>query len=84
MFDNYVFKDVTSKYYFCFMANTNVKKSIQNKIESLGKDIENLQAELVKWEKIAADYETNSESIDLILSIQLPEKPEGKAKKIKL
>ena len=66
------------------MANTNVRKSIQNKIESLGKEIENLQGELKKWEKIAADYETNSESIDLILSIQLPEKPEGKAKRIKL
>ncbi|CAH0153346.1 MULTISPECIES: hypothetical protein [Pedobacter] len=66
------------------MANTNVRKSIQNKIESLGKEIESLQAELKRWEKIAADYETNSESIDLILSIQLPEKPEPKTKKVKL
>jgi len=66
------------------MANTNVRKSIQNKIESLGKEIETLKAELKRWEKIAADYETNSESIDLILSIQLPEKPEPKAKKVKL
>jgi predicted RNase H-like nuclease (RuvC/YqgF family) len=66
------------------MANTNVRKSIQNKIESLGKEIETLQAELKRWEKIAADYETNSESIDLILSIQLPEKPEPKTKKVKL
>ncbi|MGM9476072.1 hypothetical protein ACS5PU_06570 [Pedobacter sp. GSP4] len=66
------------------MANTNVRKSIQNKIESLGKEIETLQAELKRWEKIAADYETNSESIDLILSIQLPEKAEPKAKKVKL
>jgi len=65
------------------MANTNVRKSIQNKIESLGKEIENLQGELKRWEKIAADYETNSESIDLILSIQLPEKAEPKAKKSK-
>lgn len=65
------------------MANTNVRKSIQNKIESLGKEIETLQAELKRWEKIAADYETNSESIDLILSIQLPEKAEPKAKKAK-
>lgn len=66
------------------MANTNVRKSIQNKIESLGKEIESLQSELKRWEKIAADYETNSESIDLILSIQLPEKPEPKTKKVKL
>jgi len=66
------------------MANTNVRKSIQNKIESLGKEIEALQAELKKWEKIAADYETNSESIDLILSIQLPEKAETKAKRTKI
>ncbi|KRT13683.1 hypothetical protein ASU31_23335 [Pedobacter ginsenosidimutans] len=66
------------------MANTNVRKSIQNKIESLGKEIESLQAELKRWEKIASDYETNSESIDLILSIQLPEKPEPKTKKVKL
>ncbi|MBT2562131.1 hypothetical protein J7E50_15920 [Pedobacter sp. ISL-68] len=66
------------------MANTNVRKSIQNKIESLGKEIESLQTELKRWEKIAADYETNSESIDLILSIQLPEKPEPKTKKVKL
>lgn len=66
------------------MANTNVRKSIQNKIESLGKEIETLQTELKRWEKIAADYETNSESIDLILSIQLPEKPEPKTKKVKL
>ncbi|TCD12143.1 hypothetical protein EZ449_03765 [Pedobacter frigidisoli] len=66
------------------MANTNVKKSIQNKIEFLGKEIETLQLELKKWEKIAADYEVNSESIDLILSIQLPEKAELKAKKVKL
>ncbi|TCD27030.1 hypothetical protein EZ456_10925 [Pedobacter psychrodurus] len=66
------------------MANTNVRKSIQNKIESLGKEIETLQSELKRWEKIAADYETNSESIDLILSIQLPEKLEPKAKKVKL
>lgn len=66
------------------MANTNVRKSIQNKIESLGKEIEGLQTELKRWEKIAADYETNSESIDLILSIQLPEKPEPKTKKVKL
>ena len=65
------------------MANTNVKKSIQSKIESLGKEIENLQLELKRWEKIAADYETNSESIDLILSIQIPEKAEGKAKRVK-
>jgi len=66
------------------MANINVKKSIQTKIESLGKEIENLQTELVKWEKIAADYEVNSESIDLILSIQQPEKAEGaRSKKIK-
>ncbi|MFC1223229.1 hypothetical protein ACFE6N_05435 [Pedobacter sp. BG31] len=61
----------------------NVRKSIQNKIESLAKEIETLQAELKRWEKIAADYEINSESIDLILSIQLPEKPEPKTKKIK-
>jgi len=66
------------------MANTNVRKSIQNKIESLGKEIESLQTELKRWEKIASDYETNSESIDLILSIQLPEKPEPKTKKVKL
>ncbi|MCX2476170.1 hypothetical protein OQZ33_17690 [Pedobacter sp. MC2016-05] len=66
------------------MANTNVRKSIQSKIESLGKEIESLQQELAKWEKIAADYETNSESIDLILSIQIPEKNETKAKKIRL
>ncbi|GGH06324.1 MULTISPECIES: hypothetical protein [Pedobacter] len=66
------------------MANTNVRKSIQNKIESISKEIETLQGELKKWEKIAADYETNSESIDLILSIQLPEKSEPKAKKVKL
>lgn len=66
------------------MANTNVRKSIQNKIESLGKEIETLQGELKKWEKIAADYETNSESIDLILSIQLPEKPEGRTKRSKV
>ncbi|WP_378934572.1 hypothetical protein [Pedobacter sp. BG31] len=65
------------------MANMNVRKSIQNKIESLAKEIETLQAELKRWEKIAADYEINSESIDLILSIQLPEKPEPKTKKIK-
>ncbi|RZK15369.1 MAG: hypothetical protein EOO86_16860 [Pedobacter sp.] len=65
------------------MANTNVRKSIQSKIESLGKEIENLQLELKRWEKIAADYETNSESIDLILSIQIPEKAEGKAKRVK-
>ncbi|RDC57925.1 hypothetical protein DU508_02940 [Pedobacter chinensis] len=65
------------------MANTNVRKSIQSKIESLSKEIENLQLELKKWEKIATDYETNSESIDLILSIQIPEKAEGKAKKVK-
>ena len=65
------------------MANTNVRKSIQSKIESLGKEIENLQIELKRWEKIAADYETNSESIDLILSIQIPEKAEGKAKRVK-
>lgn len=66
------------------MANTNVRKSIQSKIESLGKEIENLQLELKRWEKIAADYETNSESIDLILSIQVPEKAEGKAKRVKV
>ncbi|MFD2581679.1 hypothetical protein ACFSR6_04195 [Pedobacter vanadiisoli] len=66
------------------MANTNVRKSIQNKIESISKEIETLQGELKRWEKIATDYETNSESIDLILSIQLPEKSEPKAKKVKL
>lgn len=66
------------------MANINVRKSIQNKIEALGKEIENLQSELQKWEKIAADYEVNSESIDLILSIQTPEKAEGKGKRLKL
>ena len=66
------------------MANTNVRKSIQSKIESLGKEIENLQLELQRWEKIAADYEVNSESIDLILSIQLPDKVEGRAKKVKI
>ncbi|WP_316795427.1 hypothetical protein [Pedobacter agri] len=65
------------------MANTNVRKSIQSKIESLGREIESLQQELLKWEKIAADYETNSESIDLILSIQIPEKTEGKPKRVK-
>lgn len=66
------------------MANLNVRKSIQIKIESLNKEIENLQAELKRWEKIAADYEVNSESIDLILSIQQPEKAEGgRAKKAK-
>ncbi|GGE70153.1 hypothetical protein EV200_11141 [Pedobacter psychrotolerans] len=66
------------------MANINVRKSIQTKIESLTKEIENLQSELVKWEKIASEYEVNSESIDLILSIQQPEKTEGgRAKKIK-
>ena len=66
------------------MANLNVRKSIQTKIESLSNEIENLQSELVKWEKIAAEYEVNSESIDLILSIQQPEKAEGgRAKKVK-
>ncbi|NTD97020.1 hypothetical protein G6M26_06640 [Agrobacterium tumefaciens] len=66
------------------MANINVRKSIQTKIESLTREIENLQSELVKWEKIASEYEVNSESIDLILSIQQPEKAEGgRAKKIK-
>lgn len=66
------------------MANINVRKSIQTKIESLTKEIENLKSELIKWEKIAAEYEVNSESIDLILSIQQPEKAEsGRTKKMK-
>ncbi|WP_443938661.1 hypothetical protein [Pedobacter sp. MW01-1-1] len=55
---------------------TNIRKSIQNKIESLTKEVENAQIELKKWEKIAADYETNRESIDSILSIQLADAPE--------
>jgi len=65
------------------MATTNIRKSIQNKIESLTKELETAQAELKKWEKIAADYEVNRDSIDSILSIQLPEVPESRSKKIK-
>lgn len=62
-----------------------IEQTIQKKIESIKSEIETLTEQLMHWEKIASDYETNKSTIESILSVhqasELGEKPAKKYKK---
>lgn len=51
------------------MAKSTIEKKIGSKIKFIQNQIKKLQNDLVHWQKIASDYETNRETIESILSV---------------
>jgi len=61
-----------------------IQDTISRKIESIKNEIDTLTEQLIHWEKIASDYETNKSTIESILSVhQAPELSEKPVKKYK-
>ncbi|WEK20353.1 MAG: hypothetical protein P0Y49_04260 [Candidatus Pedobacter colombiensis] len=51
------------------MAKSTIEKKIDSKVKSIQNHIKKLQDDLMHWQKIASDYETNRETIESILSV---------------
>jgi hypothetical protein len=61
-----------------------IEDTIARKIESIKTEIDSLTEQLMHWEKIASDYETNKSTIESILSVhQAPELSSKEPKKYK-
>lgn len=51
------------------MAKSTIEKKIDTKVKSIQNQIKKLQNDLVHWQKVASDYETNRDTIESILSV---------------
>ncbi|SES22139.1 MULTISPECIES: hypothetical protein [Pedobacter] len=65
------------------MAQNNISKLLQNKLETLKIEVEQAQAELKKWSDIAAEYEAGPEKFEMLSSLFFPESEGKKARKAK-
>lgn len=65
------------------MANQNISKLLQNKIESLKVEVESAQAELKKWEVMLEEYAAQPEKFELIATLLTNENLEAKKAKRK-
>ncbi|WP_231459285.1 MULTISPECIES: hypothetical protein [unclassified Pedobacter] len=60
------------------MANQNISKLLQNKIELLKIEVENAQLELKKWESMADEYNAQPDKFELIATLLVGEAAENK------
>lgn len=60
------------------MANQNISKLLQNKIELLKIEVENAQLELKKWETMADEYNAQPDKFELIATLLMGESAENK------
>jgi len=60
------------------MAQNNISKLLQNKVENLEIEVENAQKELKKWQDITVDYNSNPEKFDLLATLLIAEAGEAK------
>ena len=60
------------------MANQNISKLLQNKIELLKIEVENAQLELKKWEIMANEYNEQPDKFELIATLLMGETGENK------
>ncbi|RNL52162.1 hypothetical protein [Pedobacter jejuensis] len=51
------------------MANQNISKLLQNKIEFLKAEVENAKVELQKWHTIEEEYNQNPEKFELLAAL---------------
>lgn len=65
------------------MANQNISKLLQNKIEALKSEVENAQTELKKWEVMLDEYAAQPEKFELIATLLSNENLEAKKAKRK-
>ena len=66
------------------MANHNISKLLQSKIESLKSEVEHAQAELKKWEIMLDEYAAQPEKFELIATLLTNENLEAKKAKRKI
>lgn len=60
------------------MANQNISKLLQNKIEVLKAEVENAKVELQKWQTIEEEYNHNPEKFELMATLLLGENADQK------
>lgn len=60
------------------MANQNISKLLQNKIELFKIEVENAQLELKKWETMADEYNAQPDKFELIATLLMGESAENK------
>lgn len=65
------------------MANQNISKLLQNKIEALKSEVEYAQAELKKWQIMLDEYAAQPEKFELIATLLTNENLEAKKAKRK-
>lgn len=66
------------------MANQNISKLLQNKIELLKIEVENAQLELRKWETMADEYNAQPDKFELIATLLMGENAENKKSRKKV
>ena len=66
------------------MANHNISKLLQSKIESLKSEVEHAQVELKKWEIMLDEYAAQPEKFELIATLLTNENLEAKKAKRKI
>ena len=66
------------------MANQNISKLLQSKIESLKSEVEHAQVELKKWEIMLDEYAAQPEKFELIATLLTNENLEAKKAKRKI
>jgi len=66
------------------MANQNISKLLQNKIELLKIEVENAQSELKKWETMASEYNAQPDKFELIATLLMGEAAENKKSRKKV
>ena len=65
------------------MANQNISKLLQNKIELLKAEVEKANVELQKWQTIESEYNLDPEKFELMATLLLGESAEPKRAKKK-
>ncbi|MCZ4222612.1 hypothetical protein [Pedobacter rhodius] len=65
------------------MANQNISKLLQNKIEFLTAEVENAKVELQKWQTIESEYNLHPEKFELMATLLLGENTDQKKAKKK-
>ncbi|GGI29125.1 hypothetical protein [Pedobacter mendelii] len=66
------------------MANQNISKLLQNKIEFLKAEVENAKADLQQWQTIEEEYNQHPEKFELLAGLLTGENSEAKKSKKKV
>ncbi|MFC4210882.1 hypothetical protein ACFOWA_06805 [Pedobacter lithocola] len=66
------------------MANQNISKLLQNKIEFLKAEVENAKIELQQWQTIEEEYNQNPEKFELLAGLLTGEASDQKKSRKKI